>query len=168
MYHMNSSELIVSNTYVVKFWVTLDLSIFAYPRFDLQKNHYARFLCHYYSVCARRPIRTHMNVHIMPISIYPMFGLRVILWIMEKIVKIYYTCESFFMNNNICVSTKWRRPIKCFYLLKVSALRNSSQKIDIFKVDVNDLNIENRCLHFHSTLHKVWNPWRNLIGKMFR
>ena len=31
-------------------------------------------------------------------------------------------------------------------------------KIDIFKVDVNDLNIENRCLHFHSTLHKVWDP----------
>ena len=128
MYHINSSELIVSNTCVVKFWVTLDLSIFAYPRFDLQKNHYARFLYHYYSVCARRPIRTHMNVHIMPISIYPMFGLRVILWIMEKIVKIYQTCESFLMNNNICVSTKWRRPIKCFYLLKVSALWNSSQK----------------------------------------
>ena len=44
---------------------------------------------------------------------------------------------------------------KVFLFIEGECFTELLAKIDIFKVDVNDLNIENRCLHFHSTLHKV-------------
>ena len=57
---------------------------------------------------------------------------------------------------------------KVFLFIEGECFTELLAKFDIFKVDVNDLNIENRCLHFHSTLHKIWDPGINLIGKMFR
>ena len=104
-----------------------------------------------FSLCAETNTYTHERAHNANIHLSNV-------WITCNFVNNGENCENilnmwiFFHDNNICVSTKWRRPIKCFYLLKVSALRNFA-KIDIFKVGVNDLNIENRWLHFNSTLH---------------
>ena len=45
---------------------------------------------------------------------------------------------------------------KVFLFIEGECFTELLAKFDIFKVDVNDLNIENRCLH--SSLHKVWHP----------
>ena len=45
---------------------------------------------------------------------------------------------------------------KVFLFIEGECFKELLAKIDISKVDLNDLTIENRFLCFHSTLHKVW------------